>query len=108
MNREEFNQVVNNRIEHIQTSLAAKNKEYASNDRPLHNFYQSAKAGRTTPKKALFGYMLKHYVSVTDMVMSDEIYPDELWNEKLGDMINYLILLDALQKDERNNLEDKE
>lgn len=105
MNRKEFNEVIENRINLIRETLAKKNAEYAPNEKPLHNFHEGALQGRTTPEKALFGYMLKHYVSITDMVQSEKDYSSEIWSEKIGDMINYLILLEALieEKQQKNN-----
>ena len=36
---------------------------------------------------------------MTDMINSKGIYSEELWNEKLTDIHNYLILLQGLLKD---------
>jgi hypothetical protein len=41
----------------------------------------------------------KHLVSVMDMVESGDEYDPEYIYEKIGDMINYLILLEGLLKD---------
>ena len=38
----------------------------------------------------------KHIISIRDMVMSGETYDADIWDEKLGDAINYLALLKAI------------
>ena len=100
LTKEQFNEIIESRIEKIKATLYQKNKEYARNDKPLHNFYKAARIADTTPENALFGFMLKHYVSITDMVENSSDYSKELWQEKIGDMINYLILLEAMVTEE--------
>jgi hypothetical protein len=43
--------------------------------------------------------MLKHIISVTDMINSKGTYSEGLWNEKITDICNYLILLQGLLRD---------
>jgi len=49
----------------------------------------------TTPEKALLGMFMKHFVSVLDLIECPEKATNYLIDEKLGDMINYCILLEA-------------
>lgn len=44
--------------------------------------------------------MAKHTVSIYDMCNSGLKYPIELWNEKITDHINYLLLLRAIIEEE--------
>ena len=47
--------------------------------------------------------MAKHTVSVYDMIRGLEegkSYPLELWDEKIGDSINYLLLLAAAVRED--------
>jgi len=103
MKTKEFNQIVSNRIKEIREVLSHKAKEYAREDR-LHNFKQAGKIANMTPELALKGFLMKHLVSIFDMIDEVEIveHPRSQWNEKIGDSINYLILLEALIVD-RNN-----
>ena len=81
-----------------------KADEYATDDR-LHNFKVAAELQNCTPIKALAGMMCKHTVSVYDLVNDVEngkTVPIELWNEKIGDSINYLLLLTALIEENNN------
>lgn len=97
MDSKVFNSIVNNRIRRIKTVLATKAKEYAREDR-LHNFKRAGVIAGLTPEAALMGMFLKHIVSILDMVDTIEAQPQSLgtWDEKIGDAINYLILLEAL------------
>jgi hypothetical protein len=102
MTEEEFDLVVDFRIEEIKETLQIKGKEYKRNNDPLHNFEVAARLGNTTREKALWGFALKHYVSFMDMLDDIEkgtLPKTEKVDEKLGDLINYLILCEASIKD---------
>lgn len=98
MNNETFNQIVEDRIRTIRTVLASKGKEYGRGDR-LHNFKRSAAFMQCAPESACFAFAMKHFTSVADMVNDLEtgVQPsEEMAAEKVGDAINYLVLLEAL------------
>lgn len=101
MTAEKFNDIINRQIEHCKSILCSKAKEYATSDR-LHNFKIAGALQGVSPVQALMGMMAKHTVSVADMCMSGEAYPQELWDEKITDSINYLLLLAALVREENN------
>ena len=98
MKNEEFNTVVSDQIQRSTDTLVKKAKEYATEDR-LHNFKVAAGIQHCTPIQALAGMMAKHTVSVYDMCESGEEYDDAVWNVKITDSINYLLLLRALVED---------
>jgi len=103
-----FDAIVKARLKKIQTVLVAKGKEYSSEDDRFHNFNVAGRIAGTTPEKALYGMMLKHEVSVLDLIEmagTDTTELDEgMIDEKIGDNINYLILLEGLLKKRcRNN-----
>ena len=99
MKTPEFNDIITAMLNHCTETLITKAKEYATDDR-LHNFKQAAHLQGITPMQALGGMMAKHTVSVYDMIASGETYPLELWEEKIGDSINYLLLLWAMVNEE--------
>ena len=70
-------------------------EEYASDVDRLSNFKRAARLKGTTLPQAVTGMMVKHTVSVYDMVESGEAFTAAAWDEKIGDHINYLILLKA-------------
>lgn len=104
MRTEQFEEVINNRIETCKSVLCSKAEEYATDDR-LHNFKVAGKLQKCTPVKALGGMMAKHTVSVYDLIDDYEqgkAISKEMWAEKIGDSINYLLLLTALlEEDEK-------
>jgi hypothetical protein len=79
--------------------LASKGKEYGIGDR-LHNFKVAGRIGGVSPEMALKGMLLKHIVSVfdiIDMCEKDDIeFNQALVDEKIGDSVNYMVLLEAL------------
>lgn len=95
MTQEEFEQVFERQFAISRDVLVEKAKEYASNGDRLHNFKVAAEFLGGTPEQALWGMAVKHLVSISDMVRSGETYSEAMWDEKLGDALNYLILLRA-------------
>jgi hypothetical protein len=99
MNSSQFESILSYRLGQIRETLGSKAKEYAIGDR-LYNFKRAAEISRTTPAKALAGMFMKHMVSVMDLIEGSVPTTVPLINEKLGDAINYLILLEAIFKEE--------
>lgn len=109
MTEEEFDFLVSTRTSKIVDSLIEKGKEYRRNNDPLHNFRVAAKVNNTTEEKALWGFAVKHYVSLLDILNDIEkgILPKEkAVDEKIGDLINYLILCEASIKEKIKNNEE--
>lgn len=103
MNQEEFEEVFELVVEQSRSVLLNKAREYASDEDRLHNFKKTAAFLGGTPEQALMGFMTKHLVSISDMVGSNKNYSRAQWDEKIGDSINYLILLRALVIEEKND-----
>ena len=100
MKTEDFNDIVNDQIERSTSVLLKKADEYAANDDRLHNFRVAARLQGITPRQALAGMMAKHTTSVYDMCQSTDVFPEFMWNEKITDHINYLLLLRAVVEEE--------
>lgn len=98
MNAEEFNTIVNDTLLKCTETLCSKSKEYSTDKDKLHNFKTAAQIQNITPIQALAGMMCKHTVSVYDMCQGGT-YSADMWDEKIGDSINYLLLLRALVQD---------
>lgn len=97
---EQFDAIVAEQLKRCTDILCSKAKEYATTDR-LHNFKMAAKLQDETPFQSLAGMMAKHTISVYDMLRTDaEKHSLDLWNEKITDSINYLLLLAAMVRDE--------
>ena len=95
MTAERFNQIIKEQFELCESVLCSKAKEYATEDR-LHNFKMAAGMMGCEPREALAGMMAKHTISIYDMCRAEDMAPMMLWDEKITDSINYLLLLKAL------------
>lgn len=101
MNQKEFDGLLEQRIAGIKDVLQLKGKEYAFNNDRLHNFKIAARLKGESPAVALWGMAMKHLVSVEDLIYGRLANNRHNVNEKVGDLINYLILLEALLEDVR-------
>lgn len=102
MNTNDFNAIIREQIDRCENTLCKKAEEYATEDR-LHNFKVAAGLQDCLPTTALAGMMCKHTVSVYDMIQGLEDgkrYPLDMWDEKIGDSINYLLLLSAMVREQ--------
>ena len=96
MTHNEFNLILSARIDQMQKVLGSKAEEYANDADRLHNFKEAARINECTIIEAWRGMVIKHEVSVRDMLKSGGV-PSPHWiDEKIGDMINYLVLLEAI------------
>lgn len=95
MTTKEFNKMLNRRLKKIRITLKLKAKEYAMEDR-LHNFKIAARMNNTTSEKALWGMLTKHLISVMDMIEGRKKITRERIDEKVGDTINYFVLLEGV------------
>jgi len=93
-------ELIEDRFEKTRTILGSKAEEYATDSNRMHNFDVGARILNTTPEQVLQGMMLKHLISVLDIIEWTGTKPEKitrrLIDEKIGDTINYLILLEAL------------
>ena len=95
MNSEQFEVIFEEQVKRCRDVLFQKAQEYATNEDRLHNFKVAAAFLQGTPEQALLGFAVKHFVSISDLVRDGELHPAAMWDEKIGDAINYLILLRA-------------
>lgn len=102
MTESEFDKIVEERISKIRYLLLVKGKEYRRNNDVFHNFNSAARVENITPQRALHGFMLKHFVSYQDMLTDldkGKNIDGAIIDEKLGDLIVYFILQEALLKE---------
>jgi len=99
MKHEVFNLLLEERLEKTWTTMNIKGDGYRSEDDQFHNFKAAGRKKNITPEAALMGMKLKHDVSVDDIVenLKKGILPSKkLLDEKIGDSIVYLTLLEGL------------
>ena len=99
---EAFNLILENRLSDVRSRLASKGDEYSTKDR-LHNFKVCSRISGESEKKAWRGLFVKHLASVWDMIDGHQKPTKHLINEKIGDAIPYLILLEAILLKEVEN-----
>lgn len=102
MTQDQFEAILDRRLMAVRNTLSMKAKEYATSADRLHNFKRAAELLRCSPTTACAAMMSKHVVSVMDIVAEESvgIRPTEAQlDEKLGDAVNYLILLEACLKE---------
>jgi hypothetical protein len=97
MNKIEFNKQVDERIRLIQSVLQKKGAEYANDKDVFHNFEEGTKMSfHDTREMVAWEYMMKHIISIKDMISNKQSYSEHMIREKFGDAINYLILIEAM------------
>lgn len=101
---EDFSAIAEDQINTCWETLGVKGEEYAADDDRLLNFRRAAALQSTTLRQALAGMMVKHTVSVYELAARDELANILVWNEKLTDHINYLLLLKAVVIEEANTI----
>lgn len=98
-----FDDLVERRIGIIRKLLRSKGTEYIRNNDRFHNFKTAARINNESTPKALWGMACKHLVSVMDIIQDTDkgkVVNQGLIDEKIGDMINYLILLEGVLKND--------
>jgi hypothetical protein len=107
MTGSEFTTVIENRINRIKAVLVEKGREYQNGDKDVfHNFKVAARMKNITPEQALDGMLLKHLVSLQDIIdntANDKAPTMEILDAKIGDVINYYLLLEGLLTERIDN-----
>lgn len=109
MNAKDFDKIVAARMAWCNKTLCAKGDEYARDGDRLWNFKAAGRKRNQHPAQALAGMEVKHDVSVDDIIdglARGIVPPKELVAEKIGDSINYLLLLEGLVEEERQKREE--
>ena len=99
MTQERFQRVFNHRIADCARTLVEKSEEYSRNGDRLHVFKRAAGAKGESPEAALVGIWMKQVIALVDLAQDIDTSgcaPYPVWEEKIRDVVNYTILLDAL------------
>ena len=104
MTTDQFNKIVEERKKKITSTLQKKSEEYSREGDRLHNFHRAAAFARKQPSTMCWDFNLKHLTSIADLVDDLEVehiqkFTQAYVDEKIGDAINYLILLEALLRE---------
>lgn len=112
MNQEQFDMILQRRLDKTLETAGSKGKEYSGSggDNRLHNFQQAARMSSRsdeTQGEALWGMFRKHLVSLMDMIEDSKhgkIIPQAKIDEKCGDVVVYTCLLEAVFAEENEKL----
>lgn len=89
-------------FKNLSLKLQEKAIEYSRNNDPFHNFNKGALQTGKDPRVVLYGFLLKHLISLNDIVDDLERLGKEpiesMIDEKIGDTIIYLALLRTMNK----------
>lgn len=96
-----FQTITDEQIRRVGAVLKAKNAQYNPGADELQTFKTAAALQGISPKEALGGMMIKHTVSIYDMIGSSNTFPIEVWEEKATDHMVYLAILMALVREEQ-------
>ena len=99
MNKQDFNTLLDRRLNLTREVLESKSKEYSTDSDKLHNFKQTAITEQITPADAAHWFLTKHMTSYRDMLKGareGKKYSQKMIDEKFGDIINYFILQEAI------------
>lgn len=97
MNEERFNQIVEAQVDMALAMFRKKNDAYSGTqtvDR-LAGVKGVAAVRGVSNLEAISGMMAKHTMSIYNMMRDGKEYPVSVWNEKISDHINYLLLAAA-------------
>jgi hypothetical protein len=106
MTRKQFvEDVVQRRIQLIKDVLETKNSEYADKDDVFKAFTESLPLSFHDTKQAVaWEFMVKHLQSIKMIIeakaKTGKIPDEKMLEEKIGDAINYLILIEGMFKED--------
>lgn len=102
---EEFEAIIKKQIDESTRLLTMKRAEYFGGVDRLHNFRTVSALTGQPMREVLAGMMAKHTASLYDLLFSGTTHEKYLWDEKITDHINYLLILQAVLFEERSSIQ---
>ena len=106
MTYDKFMELLEERFNKTRETYSTKMIEYAN----VNDVFESFKKGvgfsfHDTPEGVAWEYACKHFESIKTIISKcpEQVPTDELLEEKIGDAINYLIILEGLIKERGDN-----
>ncbi len=94
---EDFKKQIGYIIKELEDKLTIKSEEYWRESNPFHNFEKGGRLKNKNPMEVLQGFMLKHEVSVDDLVNDfvngKRLPPFSVIEEKITDILIYYSIL---------------
>jgi len=105
MNQTNFKKLLKARFKKIEDTFTVKQKEYANDVDVFENIKNGVGLSvfTTEPEQVAWNYAAKHLESIISMLekLPGEEPSEQLINEKIGDAINYLIIIEGLLKERK-------
>ena len=104
MKLNKFKELLETRFTKTRKVYSKKMNEYANDLDVFLSFKKGVGFSfQNTPEGVAWEYACKHFESIKTIIskIPDEIPSDELIDEKIGDAINYLIILEGLIKERK-------
>jgi hypothetical protein len=99
-----FKELLEKRFTKTRKVYSKKMNEYANDLDVFLSFKKGVGFSfQNTPEGVAWEYACKHFESIKTIIskLPDEVPSDELVDEKIGDAINYLIILEGLIKERK-------
>ena len=105
MTTKELEAVFEEQVQRCHEVLLQKGKEYTPDEADRFSSFKSAAVlQHTTQANALLGMLSKHIISLYDMsFVGTDRYDMAVWDEKITDALNYLFILTAILKEEKQS-----
>jgi len=101
----EFKKLLQDRFRMIDSTFKVKQSEYANQTDVFENIKNGVGVSlfNTEPEQVAWSYAAKHLESIMSILkkLPEEKPSKELINEKIGDAINYLIIIEGLLKERK-------
>tara|TARA_R100000353_G_scaffold6986_2_gene8975 strand:+ start:1347 stop:1664 length:318 start_codon:yes stop_codon:yes gene_type:complete len=105
MTLSDFKKLLQDRFRRIDSTFNSKQKEYANEIDVFENIKNGVRLSifSTEPEQVAWSYAAKHLESIMSILekLPEEEPSEELINEKIGDAINYLIIIEGLLKERK-------
>ncbi len=101
MKSEDFNDIVEKRFSKCKKTLIVKEAEYANSKDRLHNFKDGAFLNKQTPEQYALSLVSKQFISLRDKILLKEDITPTFLSEKVTDIINYSLLIEAIITEKR-------
>lgn len=95
MTEKNFDWLINQTLDGLKETLVVKGKEYRRFSNPFHNFEEGAKITGKLREEVLWGFAMKHYISIQDMkedLKNGKLPSRGQVEEKYNDLLIYLLL----------------
>jgi hypothetical protein len=109
MTNSDFYKLMSNTFESAMEIAKAKGADYTKgSEDALANFKEGGKAIGVSSQDVCWIFMNKHYQAITNYIKTSGKSESEPISERIKDMINYLVLLQAIIKEDTEVKEDKQ